>query len=135
VSEEFRHTIRVRYNECDPQGHVFNANYLAYFDLAMTELWRELGGYTAMVDEGVDMVVAEANIRYLASLGFDDETDLVVRSVRLGNTSMTSELVIERGGEPVAEGTLRHVFVNTARGETAPIPAAVRAGLEPYSPS
>ena len=42
---EFRHTIRVRYNECDPQGHVFNANYLAYFDLAMTELWRELGGY------------------------------------------------------------------------------------------
>ena len=38
---EFRHPIRVRYNECDPQGHVFNANYLAYFDIAMTELWRE----------------------------------------------------------------------------------------------
>jgi acyl-CoA thioester hydrolase len=133
VSEEFRHRIRVRYNECDPQGHVFNANYLAYFDLAMTELWRDLGGYVAMTDDGVDMVVAEANIRYLASLGFDDEADLIVRSISLGNTSMTSELAIERGGEPVAEGTLRHVFVDRNGGGTSPIPAPVRAGLERYS--
>jgi acyl-CoA thioester hydrolase len=133
VAAEFRHRIRVRYNECDPQGHVFNANYLAYFDLAMTELWRELGGYEAMVDDGVDMVVGEARIRYLASLGFDDEIDLVVRSVRLGNTSMTSELAIERAGETVVEGELRHVFV-AGNGDTAPIPARVRAGLERYAP-
>jgi acyl-CoA thioester hydrolase len=134
VAEEFRHRIRVRYNECDPQGHVFNANYLAYFDLAMTELWRDLGGYVAMTDDGVDMVVAEANIRYLASLGFDDEIDLVVRSVKLGNTSMTSELAIERGGKAVAEGTLRHVFIHSNGGGPSPIPAPVRTGLERYSP-
>jgi acyl-CoA thioester hydrolase len=132
VAAEFRHRIRVRWNECDPQGHVFNANYLAYFDLTMTELWREIGGYEAMVGEGVDLVVAEARIRYLASLGFDDEVDLVVRSVRLGNTSMTSDLAIERGGEAVVEGELRHVFV--ADGDTAPIPAAIRTGLERYGP-
>jgi acyl-CoA thioester hydrolase len=134
MGEQFRHTIRVRYNECDPQGHVFNANYLAYLDLAMTELWRGLGGYTAMIDDGVDMVVAEVRLRYLASLGFDDEVELVVRSIALGNTSITSELAIERGGEAVAKGELRHVFVNTAEGGTAPIPAAVRAGLERYAP-
>jgi acyl-CoA thioester hydrolase len=131
VAAEFRHRIRVRYNECDPQGHVFNANYLAYFDLAMTELWRELGGYEAMVDDGVDMVVGEARIRYLASLGFDDEIDLVVRAVSLGKTSMTSELAIERDGATVVEGELRHVFV--AEGTSARIPEAVRAGLERYS--
>jgi hypothetical protein len=33
---------------------------VTYFDLAMTELWREPGGYAAMVDAGVDLVVAEA---------------------------------------------------------------------------
>lgn len=132
MAEEFRHTIRVRYNECDPQGHVFNANYLLYFDLAMTELWRGLGGYDAMVEEGLDMVVAEANIRYLASLGFDDEADLIIGSIRLGNTSMKSELTIARGGEPVAEGKLRHVFVKTDGTGTAPIPDAVRSGLARY---
>ena len=133
MAEEFRHSIRVRYNECDPQGHVFNANYLAYFDLVMTELWRELGGYDAMVDDGLDMVVAEANIRYLASLGFDDEAELIIRSINLGNTSMNSELTIARAGEPVAEGKLRHVFVKTDGSGTAPMPQAVRTGLARYA--
>ena len=36
----FVHELRVRYGECDPQGIVFNANYLAYFDHTVTELWR-----------------------------------------------------------------------------------------------
>jgi acyl-CoA thioester hydrolase len=133
MAEEFKHTIRVRYNECDPQGHVFNANYLLYFDLAMTELWRELGGYREMKEAGVDMVVAQAEIFYYASLGFDDEADLTVRQVKLGNTSMTSTLAIERDGETIVEGELRHVFVDTEAGGTRPIPDRVREGLEKYS--
>ncbi len=133
MGDVFRHKIRVRYSECDPQGHVFNANYLAYFDLAMTELWREVGGYVEMREAGVDMVVHEARIRYLASLGFDDEAELAVGPVTLGNTSMTSALTISRDGDPVAEGELRHVFVDLAEGGTRPIPDAVRAGLERYA--
>jgi acyl-CoA thioester hydrolase len=133
MAEEFKHTIRVRYNECDPQGHVFNANYLLYFDLAMTELWRELGGYREMKETGVDMVVAQAEIHYYAALGFDDEADLIVRQIRLGTTSMTSTLAIESAGETVVEGELRHVFVDTDVGGTRPIPDQVREGLARYS--
>ena len=133
MGDRFSHRLRVRYGECDPQGVVFNAHYLAYFDIAMTELWRELGGYEAMVDGGVDMVVAEARVRYLAPLRFDDEAELVVRAISLGTTSITTELAIECGGERVAEGELRHVFVDPALGEVAPIPEPVRAGLARYS--
>ena len=32
----FVHRLRVRYGECDAQGVVFNANYLMYFDVALT---------------------------------------------------------------------------------------------------
>ena len=130
---EFRHPLRVRYGECDPQGVVFNANYLAYFDIAMTELWRELGGYDAMVADGVDMVVAEARIRYLAPLRFDDEFELVVRGVRLGKTSLTSELAIERDGKTLIEGELRHVFVDTRTMTKTPIPEPARSGLAALS--
>jgi acyl-CoA thioester hydrolase len=133
VSESFRITLRVRYNECDPQGVVFNANYLTYFDITMGELWRELGGYQAMVDAGVDMVVAEATIRYLAPLRFDDEIEVVARVTRLGDTSMTTELVIEDGGEPAAEGELRHVFIESGGGSTAPIPNGIRDELNRYA--
>ena len=48
MSEPFRHRVRVRFNECDPQGVVFYANYLMYVDVAMTEFWREaIGGSQA----------------------------------------------------------------------------------------
>jgi acyl-CoA thioester hydrolase len=133
VGESFRTTLRVRYNECDPQGVVFNANYLTYFDITMGELWRELGGYREMVEAGVDMVVAEVTIRYLAPLRFDDQIEVVARVTRLGDTSMTTELVIEDGGEPAAEGQLRHVFVESGGGPTAPIPDQIRDGLSRYA--
>ena len=131
--DEFRHSLRVRWGECDPQGVVFNANYLAYFDIAITELWRDLGGYAQMVAGGADMVVAEARIRYLAPLRFDDEIEVVARVTRLGDTSMTTEVVIEGGGEPAAEGELRHVFVESGGGSTAPIPDRIRDGLSRYA--
>jgi acyl-CoA thioester hydrolase len=133
LSEPFRHRLRVRYNECDPQGVVFNANYLTYFDITITELWRELGGYQAMVEAGADVVVAEARVRYLGPLRFDDEFEVVARVTRLGETSMATELVVERGGEPVAEGELRHVFVAPGGGEKSLIPEPVRAALGRYA--
>jgi acyl-CoA thioester hydrolase len=133
LSEPFRHRLRVRYSECDPQGVVFNANYLTYFDLTMTELWRELGGYQAMVDSGVDMVVGEANIRYRAALRFDDEFEARATIARLGETSMTTEIELLRGDETVVEGTLRHVFIESGGGPTAPIPESIRAGLAEYA--
>jgi acyl-CoA thioester hydrolase len=133
LATPFRHRLRVRYNECDPQGVVFNANYLTYFDLTMTELWRELGGYQAMVDAGVDMVVAEAQIRYRAALRFDDEFEVLATIGRLGETSMTTAIAILRGDETVAEGELRHVFIESGGGDTSPIPEAIRSGLARYA--
>ena len=48
MGEPFTHHLRVRYAECDAQGVVFNAHYLAYFDTSLTELWRAaFGGYQA----------------------------------------------------------------------------------------
>jgi acyl-CoA thioester hydrolase len=133
VSESFRHTLRVRYNECDPQGVVFNANYLTYFDITMGELWRELGGYQAMVGAGVDMVVAEARLRYLAPLRFDDEFEGIVGIARLGETSMTAKIELERAADTVVEGGLRYVFVETGGGTTRPIPERIRDQLAKYA--
>jgi acyl-CoA thioester hydrolase len=131
----FRHRLRVRYSECDQQNIVFNGHYLFYFDLAITELWREaLGPYQEMIERhGVDMVVAEARIRYLEPLRFDEEFDLVAEVRRLGTTSMVTALSTDRDGTVTAEGEMRHVFVKPGTHEKAPIPDAVRAGLAPYA--
>jgi acyl-CoA thioester hydrolase len=133
VSGPFRYRQRVRYHECDPQGVVFNAHYLAYFDITLTELWREVGGYEAMISDGTDMVVAEATIRYRAPLRFDDEFDVAITVARLGETSMTTRFAMELDGALVTEGEVRHVFVTAGEGEKVPIPAAVRDGLAAYA--
>jgi acyl-CoA thioester hydrolase len=138
VHEPFRHRMRVRWSECDLQGVVFYANYLAYFDIAMTELWRSVViPYGEMMDTGADMVVAEARITYRASARFDDEIDLVAQVVNLGTTSMTTALHIERApkGELLVEGELRHVFVDPDTLRKREIPAAVRQALTPAVPA
>jgi acyl-CoA thioester hydrolase len=116
VPETFIHELRVRYGECDPQGIVFNANYLLYFDVAFTEMWREaVGPWQAMVDRGVDAVVAETNLRFHAPARFDDELQLHVQITRLGRTALTTEIEVRRGEELLLAGWLRHVCVDTHR--------------------
>ncbi len=124
----------MRYSECDLQGVVFNANYLTYLDEAITELWRATldGGYQSMVNGGIDMVVAETTLRFLSPARFDDEIEIEAAVTRLGTTAMTTALRILRGEEVLTEAELRHVFVKAREGGKAPIPDAVRAGLEPY---
>lgn len=132
----FRHRLRVRWAECDLQGVVFYANYLAYFDVAMTELWREaIGPYGEMLEEGADMVVAEATLRYRSSARFDEEIALIASVRHLGTTSMTTSLAIERVADrqPIADGELRHVFVEPATLRKREIPQDVRAALQPYT--
>lgn len=133
MAEPFRHTLRVRYNECDPQGVVFNANYLTYFDVVITEMWRELGGYTEMVDAGHDLVVAEAGLRFRAPLRFDDAFEGVARVSRLGETSFTLAISLERDGEVCTEGENRYVVIDPRSGEKRRIPSALRKGLERFA--
>ena len=129
----FTHRVRVRYNECDQQNAVFNSNYLVYIDVAVTEMWREgFGSYHVMADWGVDLVVAEANIRYLKPARFDDELTIAATIESLGTTSMTTRFDITRNDEDIAVGHLRHVFVRLEGGK-ASIPDVARKGLARYT--
>lgn len=132
----FVHQLRVRYGECDPQGIVFNANYLLYFDVAFTEYWRErVGPWQEMVAAGVDAVVAEANLRFRSPARFDDQLALEVTTEELGTTSTTTRVDIRRDDELLVECRLRHVFVDTATWAKTTMPEWIRERLAAASPS
>jgi acyl-CoA thioester hydrolase len=129
----FVHPLRVRYGECDPQQIVFNANYFAYFDVGMTELWRAaIGSYGLMMERGVDMVVAEASARFLGAARFDDALELEVAITRLGRTACTTRHRVLRDGEVLVEGAMRHVFVDPHTLQKLPIPEWLRESLAPW---
>ena len=129
--EPFTHRLRVRYAECDPQGVLFNANYLAYIDHTITELWRAAyGGYTVMLDRGVDIVVAEVTMRFLGSARFDEEVIVEATVRHLGTTSVTSAFRFRRAdGDPLLDAEIRHVFIDPATGAKTPMPDWAREGL------
>lgn len=131
----FTHRLRVRFGECDPQNIVFNSHYLAYADVALTELQREaFGSYAQMIEaHGVDLVVAEAQVRYRAPARFDDLLDITLTVSNLGTTSMTIAYEVVRDGDLLVEGELRYVFVDAASWAKAPISDQLRAVLAAYA--
>lgn len=131
MAEPFIHRLRVRYAECDLQGVLFNANYLAYIDHTITELWRAaFGGYTVMLDRGVDIVVAEVTMRFRGSARFDEEVIIQATVTRLGTTSVTSAFrFLQADGALLLEAEIRHVFIDPATATKTPMPDWAREAL------
>lgn len=133
MGESYAHSVRVRWAECDPQGVVFNAHYLAYVDLSITELWRAaFGSYDAMLARGVDIVVAHAELRFLSPARFDDELSLEVGVTHMGTTSIVTTHWFRRDEELLLEASVRHVFVGRETLTKTAIPEWARIGLAPW---
>ncbi|MET7637987.1 thioesterase family protein [Streptomyces sp. NPDC005438] len=123
-----RMPLRVRYHECDPQGIVFNAHYLAWADMACFATLNTLfGSHQEVTGRGYDLVVAEATVRYLAPCRFDEELVVEARTERLGRTSLTLRFTVLREEARVAEVLNRYVWVDTASLRPALPPEDLRA--------
>jgi acyl-CoA thioester hydrolase len=133
MGEAFVHRMRVRYAECDAQGVLFNAHYLAYIDHSFTEMWRAAyGGYERMLELGVDVVVAEARLRFLEGARFDQEIDAEMLVTHLGTTSLRSHHRLLRvdDGAALMEADMRHVWIDRETKRKTPIPEWARTGIE-----
>jgi acyl-CoA thioester hydrolase len=132
VGASHTHRMRVAYGDCDPSGVVFNPNYFVFYDVALTEFWREhAGGYGTMMQEGVDLQVVEATARYKAPARFDDEIDVSIEVTRLGTTSMITRGAIHRDGALLVELDLAYVFVDATALTKVPIPERFRLAFAP----
>jgi acyl-CoA thioester hydrolase len=125
---------RVHYHEVDLQNIVFNANYLMFADVGITEYFRalriaggmpETGGFNLFGPDH-DMMVRHASVDFRASALADDMIDLAVRIVRFGNSSMTSQCAIFRGDELLNIVTITYVHLSMADRRPAPMPQFFR---------
>ena len=69
--------IRVRYSETDAMGLLHHSNYLTYFEIGRTELFREQGGsYRRMEESGLFFVVASIKVQFKRPARYDDQLTL-----------------------------------------------------------
>lgn len=129
--------LRVRYAECDLQGIVFNANYLAFADVGLTEYMRalmtEVSAKRAGVDAGAGMLqgfsahfggdnwVRHADVDFRAPARADDLLDVAVRITRFGRTSYQLLCHIYRGETLLNAITLTYVWFDPATEAVTPV--------------
>ena len=104
-------TIRARYSETDQMGVVYNANYLAWFEIARTELCRQWGvSYADWEKEGLLLPVVEAHCRYKHPACYDEQIQLWCRVADVKIHSVTFEYRIMRLSDYklIAEGWTKH---------------------------
>ncbi|MBL4666578.1 MAG: acyl-CoA thioesterase [Sneathiella sp.] len=112
---KFFHDLRVRYSEIDGQSVVFNAHYLTYFDVAITEYFRKMTfDYSTYAKEtGQDFHLVKSLVNYARPILFDAEIQIGCRTEKIGNSSLTFILEIFETGtdKPYASGEI--IWVNT----------------------
>jgi acyl-CoA thioester hydrolase len=96
--------IRVRYCETDAMGFLHHANFLCFFEMGRTELFRAQGGdYRKMEEGGHFFVVVEMNIKYRVPARFDDLLSLRTRVVRVTPAKLEHAYKLTRDGVTIAE--------------------------------
>lgn len=109
-----RTNLRVRYAETDKMGVVYHANYLVWFEVGRSNLFRELSlPYTELEKQGVGLAVVEANCRYRKPAHYDDELVIVTEIKKMTARGITFVYLIYHDNTLLAEGKTVHVFLNS----------------------
>lgn len=130
VLADFRFTepLRVRWSEVDPQGIVFNPNYLVYADVAMTEYMRAVGfAYPeALLPYGADIFAVSSKVDFLDSARFDDQLTLGAKIARIGRTSFQFRIGVFRGESLLADVEMTYVCASPEARTPLPVPQPFR---------
>lgn len=132
---QFKTQLKVRYSEIDGQKIVFNAHYMTYLDIAISEYYSEGLKLDNVFADGIfDFVLAKSTLEYKQSARLKDVLDLWCRTVKIGRTSFVNEFVITRTGEsdPLVKAEIIYVSIDPKTLKPQPMPEIVRNRIEQY---
>ncbi len=137
----YRHPIEIRYNDTDALGHVNNAVYFSYLEMARGGYYTEVVGHPFGTGPDADkrtFVIAEAHITYRQPAFFGEP---ICCAVRVGWTSRSAfdlEYRVEAAASElgtartIADGSTVQVFYDLRRGRPMRMPADLLAALTAY---
>ena len=109
-----RTNCRVRYGDTDRMGYAYYANYLRWFEIGRSELFRDLGmTYREIEDKGILLPVAEAFCKYLTPARYDESIIIETTLDDKVKGAMKFDYLVlnEDGHTHIAEGYTKHPFV------------------------
>ena len=137
----FRRAIEVRFADTDAMGHVNNASYLTYCEIARAAYYEAVTGRPLPLgahgaSEG--MILAEATIAFRSPAYYGETLTIEARVNRIGRTSFTQEFRLtapeSRYGPArlVAASTSVQVMYDYAHERPTPVPPELAAEIEAF---
>src|SRR6185312_15641179 len=89
----------VRFNDCDPMGHLNNGRYIDYFLNAREDHLRDHYGIDLRewARQGIGFVVTRHEIRYLRPVEYNDRVSIRSALIGWSDTSLLVEMVMMDG--------------------------------------
>lgn len=131
----FVEQIRVRYNECDMQNVVFNANYWMYADDVVAQWLRySVAQHTGKSNAewsalGFDFMLKTATGTWHKGATYGDVIDATCAVSRWGNTSFDVSVSMTVKGDPIFDCSITYVSVTPGTHTPVGVPDNIRAAL------
>jgi acyl-CoA thioester hydrolase len=118
--------VTVRFRDIDIFGHVNNAVYFTYCEIARNAYWTRLFGTRRLAD--ANFILAHAEIDYRAQANEERNLLVGIRVSSLGNTSFDFQYrIVEDGTERlIAEGRSVQVTFDYQANRKVPLPDALK---------
>ena len=130
-------TIRVRYNECDMQNVVFNANYWVYADDSVAQFVRHALAKDLkkdvnaidLIEVGFDFMLKTAHGTWHKGASYGDIIEAACSVTRWGTTSfdVTVEMTVQN--ELVFDCVITYVSTTPGAPQPVPVPDKVKRAL------
>jgi len=113
--KKYSQKIKVRSYELDSQGHVNYAVYLNYCEYSRVATLEEHGlSFDDYIKRGQFIVIASANVKYIAPAFLGDELEITLEGTKVGRTSMTfkQEIFNIKTKKKIFDAAMVGVFIN-----------------------
>ena len=139
TADDFRFSclISPRFRDLDAMGHVNNAVYFTYFEIARTGYVKAIGHWPVderPMSERFPFILLKIECTYLSAARVDEDLLAHLRTSRVGGKSFEFDYLITSAadGRAVASGHSVQVFYDYHSGETRPVSSEFLGLLEAY---
>ena len=95
--KEFSVEIEIRFRDIDAYGHVNNAVFFTYLEVARTKVFKQ--HFHELMQQGILYLVVKAECEYKMPIKFTDKVIISMRITDIGHSSFTIEYKIHNGNE------------------------------------
>jgi YbgC/YbaW family acyl-CoA thioester hydrolase len=127
----------IRWSDIDRAGIIYYGQFLRFFEIAETELFRSVGLPYSQIFDQFDIWLPRVQIHFdfHKPLVLDDLIEVSAYVGRFGTKSLSLNFEVARKGEPglVAGGHVVLACVSRSTFKPVPIPDEIRQRLLPYA--